>query len=193
MKIAQQLSWTIISSALSFTMAITTAEAATFKFSYLFESGETLSGQVDGDLEEILPGVTRLNNISNFSAEYSGEGGINYSFPIPGFDLFSLSGTTRLVFRGADIPSSLIGDTGNGFEFFAGTGAPGPFGRVIIGEYTPNVNGSSFRSTGEQEIFEPKRWQAFQVTQTTPVSEPSSMISLVILGIIGYRIKRYRA
>ncbi len=193
MNITQKISGITLSSILSVIMAAAGAEAATFQFSYTFESGEMLSGQVEGDLEEIQPGVTRLNNISNLSAEYSGAGGISYSFPIPSFDLFSLSGTTRLVFGGADIPSSAIGSTGNGFEFFAGTGAPGPFGTIGIGEYTPQVNGLSFSFTGEQEIFEPERWHAFQVTQTTPVPEPSNMIAFVILGIMSYGMKRCRA
>ncbi len=195
MNINHQIGWMIMGCLCPLTMSTVSAEAATFKYFYTFESKETISGRVDGDLEEIEPGVTRLNKISNFSAEYSGQGGISYSFPIPTLDIFSLSGTTRLVFGGADIPApdSGIGMTGNGFIFLAGTGQPGPFGVVSIGEYTPRrVNGRfgfGFRPTLEQEIFEPERWQAAQVTS---VPEPISVVSLSILGLIGYGLKKSR-
>ena len=195
MNIEHKIGWMIMGCLCPLTMSTVSAEAATFKYFYTFESGETISGRVDGDLEEIEPGVTRLNNISNFSAEYSGQGGIRYSFPIPSLDIFSLSGTTRLAFGGADIPppDSGIGQTGNGFEFFAGINPAEPLlGEVFIGEYTPRVNGFKFRPTLEGEIFAVERWQASQVTSTS-VPEPISVVSLSILGLVGYGLKRGRA
>ena len=190
MNINHKIGWMIMGCLCPLTMSTVSAQAATFQFAYTFESGETISGRVDGDLEEIEPGVTRLNNISNFSAEYSGQGGISYSFPIPSLDLFSLSGTTRLVFGGADIPSSSRGLTGNGFEFFVGTNPAEPLlGEVFIGEYTPRLNGFKFRPTLEGEVFAAERWQASQVTS---VPEPISVISLSLLGLIGYGLKKCR-
>ena len=193
MNINQKIGWMIMGCLCPLTMSTVSAEAATFKYFYTFESEETISGQVDGDLVEVEPGVNRLNNISNFSAEYSGQGGISYSFPIPSVDIFSLSGNTRLVFGGADIPSSEsgIGMTGNGFIFFVGTDPATPFlGGVFVGEYTPSVNGFGFRTTLEGEIFAVERWQASQVTS---VPEPISIISLSIFGLIGYGLKKVRA
>lgn len=163
------------------------ARAATFDFKYMFESGETLLGRVDGDLSPDKDTVTGLRNLS---ATFSSLGGINFT-EIPPFDRsvqssfcfpecsLSLSGKNPFTFFGTDFSGLGIGA---GFLLVDSLAVVGPVeiasDQVFIGD-------------NFIEPFAASRWQVNQVLAgVESVPEPGTILGLVAAASVGITLKK---
>lgn len=165
------------------TLSTLSAQAATFNFSYTFDSGETLSGMVDGDL---LPDGDTVVNLDNLMATYSGGEEIDFSFLLDeSVNLRSLTiSGERVLFLGTDFPGS---GSGSDFFFLVGTGAP--FDDVSVGEITVRDNGFDRSNFLETESFNPQKWVVTQKNLET-VPEPSSLLAIFGIAAMGYGVKK---
>ena len=164
------------------------ARAATFQFNYMFGSGETLSGRVDGDLSPDNDTVTGLRNLSaSFS---SGLNSINFT-EIPPFDRFvqssfcfpectlSLSGNNPFRLFGTNF--SGLG-TGAGFLLVDSLAAVGPVeiasDQVFIGD-------------NFIEPFAASRWQVNQVLAgPESVPEPNTILGFLTFATVSITLRK---
>lgn len=170
----------VSSVALSFSLKETTpASAATFKFSYQFGSGETISGQVDGDLQNDGDSVI---NLSNLAAEYSGKPGDTFSFfaPFGESSKISFSGLVSNFFGFAKDPKTVTNESNFGFRL---TTATGLLNGATVGNFYTSSTLISFPfgvNRREAEVFNRERWQLSEV-KTVP--EPGTIVGLSLLGL----------
>lgn len=160
------------------------AEAATFNFSYTFLSGETLSGQVDGDLANDNDSVLNLRDLK---ASYSGLPGTSFSFLTPfDFSHFSLSGQ-GLNFLGFNI-SPRTGSINPNLGFSLRDDVF--LNSATLGLFQTNSNSvfySSRENSEEFEIFSRSRWT---VAEAKDVPESSAIAGLALLALGGCLLKR---
>ncbi|AFY65847.1 PEP-CTERM sorting domain-containing protein [Geitlerinema sp. PCC 7407] len=163
------------------------AQAATFNFSYAFSSGETLSGQIEGDLADDKDSVLNLRNLK---AAYSGLPGTSFSFLTPfKFSHFSLSGR-GLNFLGFNLsPKTDSINPNMGFslrdEFFLNSATLGLFQTNSTTVYYSNRENSE-----EFEVFSRDRWNA---AEAKDVPESSAIAGLALLAVGGCLLKRKAA
>ncbi|OKH39751.1 hypothetical protein NIES2119_05755 [[Phormidium ambiguum] IAM M-71] len=166
--------------ALSFSLKETApASAATFKFSYQFGSGETISGKVDGDLQNDGDSVI---NLSNLVAEYSGNPENKFSFfaPFGESSKISYSGLISNFFGFVQDPKTATIESNFGFRLATATG-------LLNGATVGNFQTSNFLisfpfgvNQREAEVFNKERWQLSEV-KTVP--EPSAIAGLSLLSL----------
>ncbi len=153
-------------------------QAASFNFSYAFESGELLSGMVDGDLEN--DGNT-VSNLTNLMATYSGLPDITFDNLIFGnSSTATLDGSANL-FGGSDIfPFNL------GTFFFATDTVNSNISLVqVTTEELPD--GGFLTESLDEEVFNPESW-SMSVKSTVP--EPSTILSLLTIGGIALSVSK---
>lgn len=166
--------------ALSFSLKETApASAATFKFAYQFGSGETISGQVDGDLQNDGDSVI---NLTNLVAEYSGKPGDTFSFfaPFGESAKISYSGLVSNFFGFAQDPKTATTESNFGFRLTTATS-------LLNGATVGNFYTSEFLilfpfggNRREAEVFNKERWQLSEV-KTVP--EPGIIAGLSLLSL----------
>jgi hypothetical protein len=163
----------------SFLKEIAPASAATFNFSYKFSSGETLSGQVDGDLQNDGDSVI---NLSNLVAEYSGKPGDSFSFfaPFGESSKISYSGLVSNFFGFVKDPNTATSEFNFGFYLTSGT-------NLVNSATVGNFQTSQFLiffpfgvNRTEAEIFSRERWQLSEI-KTVP--EPGTLAGLSLLSL----------
>lgn len=148
-------------------------KAASFNFSYVFESGEVLSGMVDGELED--DGNT-VSNLTNLMAEYSDLPNVTFDFLIFGNSTTATLDGSLNVFGGADKPLSL------GQFFFANdTRDMSGVGIFLIGQAVEPSGGGFSVDTFESEGFDSHRWSM----SLKSVPEPTFTLGLLALAAIG--------
>lgn len=162
----------------SFLKETAPVSAATFKFSYQFLSGETVSGEVDGDLQN--DGDTVIN-LSNLVAEYSGKPGDTFSFfaPFGESPKISYSGLVSNFFGFVEDPNTATAKSNFGFHLaatnFTNSATVGNFFSSQYSIFFPfGVNQE------EAEVFNSDRWQLSEV-KTVP--EPGTIAGLSLLGL----------
>lgn len=162
----------------SFLKETAPASAATFRFSYQFLSGETISGKVDGDLQNNGDSVI---NLSNLVAEYSGKPGDTFSFfaPFGESPKISFSGLVSNFFGFVKDPNTATAESNFGFYLtamnFTNSATVGNFFSSQYSIFFPfGVNRE------EAEVFNSDRWQLSEV-KTVP--EPGIIAGLSLLGL----------
>ncbi len=142
----------------SFVLKANPAQAASFEFAYKFLSGNTLSGEVDGDLQ---PGGDVINNLTNLRASYSGVPEQVFSFVLfseGSLNEISFSGTNS-NFYGLVNPLPITDQTVDNFGFALLD--DGALNSATVGFFGASRNGLSFPFDFKQleaEIFSPERW-----------------------------------
>lgn len=168
------------------------AQAATFSFSYQFETGETLSGTVDGQLLNDGDTVAKLTNLS---ATFSNVIGVTLteipplvpslqaSFCDPECTL-SLSGENPFRFFGTNF--SGVGE-GVGFLFVVRPVDP----VFVAGTSIVLPNASGFVDPLlALESFTTDRWQAKNLSASKSVPESSMSLGIISVFSIGLMMKR---
>lgn len=155
------------------------ASAATFNFSYQFLSGETLLGQVEGDLQNDGDSVI---NLSNLVAEYSGKPGNTFAFfaPFGEKPKISYSGLVSNFFGFVKEPKTATDGANFGFRL---TTAPNLLNGGTVGNFFTSPSFIFFPfgvNREEAEVFNRERWQLREVKT---VSEPGTMAGLSLLGL----------
>ncbi len=155
------------------------ASAATFNFSYQFLSGETISGQVEGNLQNDGDSVI---NLSNLVAEYSGKPGDTFSFfaPFGASPKISYSGLVSNFFGFVKDPKTATPESNFGFSL---TTAPNLLNGATVGNFYTSQSAISFPfgvNQREGEVFNRERWQLSEV-KTVP--EPGTIAGLSLLGL----------
>ncbi|HEY9852935.1 MAG TPA: PEP-CTERM sorting domain-containing protein [Leptolyngbyaceae cyanobacterium] len=144
-----------------------------------FLSGGTISGQVDGDLQNDGDSVI---NLSNLVAEYSGKPGNTFSFfaPFGQSPKISYSGLVSNFFGFAEDPNTATAKSNFGFRLET---APNLLNGATVGNFSTSQFSIFFPfgvNQREAEVFNSERWQLSEV-KTVP--EPGTIAGLSLLGL----------
>ena len=154
------------------------ASAATFDFSYKFLSGETISGRLDGDLQNDGDTVTNLRNLV---ASYSGKPGDIFTFFAPfGTSRISFSGLYNDFFGFVNNPSTPTEEINFGFSLDY---QPDTVNSATVGNFRTSQDSIWFPFGSDQreaEIFSTERWF---LSEAKSVTEPSTIVALSLLGL----------
>lgn len=166
-------------------------QAATFNFSYEFESGETLSGTVDGKVQADGDTVT---NLTHLSATFSSLNGftlteipplapfIQFSFCAPECTL-SISGMKPFSFFGTDFSG-----VGEGLGFLFSIRSVDPVFAAGITVIEPNAAGFPVPFLAF-ETFSTNRWQVKELPVTS-VPEPAMPLGFATVFILAAITKK---
>ncbi|HEY9699679.1 MAG TPA: PTPA-CTERM sorting domain-containing protein [Trichocoleus sp.] len=165
--------------------SVTSAEAASFSFSYNFLSGESISGAIDGDLQ---PDNNTVSNLRNLSATYSGQPGTQFTFVPSSFKpFFTLSGSSFRFYGFANDPTTLTSQPN--FGFFLGN--PSNSNGATVGTFFTNKSSISFPfgvNQKEAENFSASRWTATAIP--APVPTPALLPGLLGMGVAALRKRK---
>ena len=155
------------------------AAAASFGFSYVFETGDSVDGMLDGDVSATDPNLVEnakvtmlvINGVTPFVGDIVTAPDLSFAF-FPDSDTVS--------FDGSDVDLAVFGTV----EF------PGPV-LLLLDSDGPNSSGlfSTLGSVSEL-VFEPSRWT---LTPKAPIPEPGAATLFGLGGlIVASRTRRLR-